>query len=55
MGKATFGPTVIKTLPAFHALTGRDFTFCLFGHSKKTAWKVFEQYQELLNISEVVT
>ena len=43
-----YGPTVLETLPAFHALTGSDVTSFLSGHSKKTAWKVFEQHHELL-------
>ena len=47
-----YGPTVLETLPAFHALTGSDgdgdvMSF-LSGHSKKSAWKVFEQHHELL-------
>ena len=43
-----YGPTVLETLPAFHSLTGSDVTSFLSGHSKKTAWKVFEQDHELL-------
>ena len=30
-----YGPTVLETLPALHALTGSDVTSFLSGHSKK--------------------
>ena len=43
-----YGPTVLETFQAFHALTGSDVTSFLSGQSKKTAWKVFEQNHELL-------
>ena len=43
-----YGPTVLETLQTFHALTGSDVTSFRSGHSKKTAWKVFEQHHELL-------
>ena len=32
----------------FHAITGCDTTSYLSGHSKKTAWKVFQEHFELL-------
>ena len=43
-----FGPTVLETLPALHALTGTDTTSFLYGIGKKHAWKVFQKHHELL-------
>ena len=42
------GPTVLGTILAFHALTGSDTTSYISGHSKKTAWMVFQEHHELL-------
>jgi len=44
-----YGPTVLGTILAFHALTGSDDTTSyISGHSKKTAWMVFQEHHELL-------
>lgn len=40
---------MLETLPAFHALTGSDTTSYIAGHSKKSSWKVFLQYSDLLS------
>jgi hypothetical protein len=40
---------VVDTLLAFHAITGCDSVSQLSGHSKKTAWKVFQKQHHLLN------
>ena len=37
-----------KHLPSFHALTGSDTTSFIAGHSKKTAFRIFLQYHQLL-------
>ncbi|MGH0123935.1 UNVERIFIED_CONTAM: hypothetical protein FKN15_015461 [Acipenser sinensis] len=41
-----FEQAVLETMPAFHALTCRDTTSYLAGHSKN--WKVFQQHHDLL-------
>ena len=38
-----------NALLPFHALTGCDTTSYFFGHTKKTAWRVFASHFELLN------
>ena len=40
---------IVDTLLAFHAITGCDSVSQLLGHSKKTAWKVFQEQHQLLN------
>lgn len=39
----------VSALLPFHALTGCDTTSFICNHSKKSAWKVFRQYHELLS------
>lgn len=43
-----FTQPAIERILAFHALTGCDVTSYFGGHSKKTAWKVFQDHNELL-------
>ena len=40
--------SALESLLAFHALTGCDSVSYIAGHSKKTAWKIFQQHHQLL-------
>lgn len=40
---------LLKNLPGFHALTGCDTTSQLSGLGKKTCWKTYVKFYELLN------
>ena len=39
---------VMETILPFHAITGCDSVSYLYGHTKKTAWEVFEKHHQLL-------
>lgn len=41
-------PLLLKTLPAFHALTGCDTTSQFSGLGKKFCWKIYLSHYELL-------
>ena len=43
------GRSVCAAIPAFHALTGSDYTSGLFQIGEKTGWKVFVKYPSLHN------
>lgn len=45
---ANLGDALLRTLPAFHAITGCDTTSFLAGHSKKSCFKVFMEHHNLL-------
>ena len=47
IGNLPLGASVLENL-AFHSLTGSDVTSYLSGHTKKSAWKVFEVNSDLL-------
>ena len=46
--RLAFSDTTMKTITAFHAITGSDTTSYLFRHGKKTCWKVFQEHSQLL-------
>ncbi|KAG1701285.1 SH3 and multiple ankyrin repeat domains protein 1 [Nymphon striatum] len=43
-----FSDQVYETIPAFHAITGCDAVSYFSGHSKKSAWNVFIEHNDLL-------
>ncbi|KAG1682470.1 Retinal homeobox protein Rx1 [Nymphon striatum] len=43
-----FSDQVYETIPAFHAITGCDTVSYFSGHSKKSAWNVFIEHNDLL-------
>jgi len=38
----------MESITAFHAITGSDTTSYLYGHGKKTCWKVYQEHFRLL-------
>ena len=44
---SSLGPAKCIALPLFHCLTGCDQTSSFAGHSKKTAWAVWNMYDKL--------
>ena len=48
IGNLPLGASVLENLPAFHSLTGSDETSYISGHTKKSAWKIFEVNSDLL-------
>jgi hypothetical protein len=46
--RASLSTSIIKSLPAFHAITGCDFTSQMGSYGKKSAWKVYITKPNLL-------
>ena len=42
-----FDNVKMESITAFHAITGSDTTSYLYGHGKKTCWKVYQEHSHL--------
>ncbi len=51
--KLSFGLMVAQVLLPLHALTGCDTVLFLAGHSRKTAWTVFQHHEMLVDLGNI--